>query len=212
MGQIGVQKVIADLHIHSKYSGDSIIEPRTILKIAKKKRLDGVAVTDHLTIRGGVETSQLNKDPDFLVIVGSEIETRNREDIIGLFLTEEIRSRRTIEVIDEIKAQGGVAFWAHPFRVGKNLLPPNLIERVDLIEGFNSKTSASRNKLAQQLAYQYKKPLLGTSDAHHASEIGNGKTLIHDADMDTVKEALFQGRTEIVNSRLSYEYLYDAQL
>ncbi len=204
--------MIVDLHIHSKYSGDSIIEPITILKTAKKKRLNGVAVTDHLTIKGGIEALKLNKDPDFLVIVGSEIETNNKEDIIGLFLSEDIRSRLTTEVIDEIRAQGGIAFWAHPFRAGKNLLRSDLIERVDLIEGFNSKTSASRNKLAQRLAYQYKKPLIGTSDAHHASEIGNGKTLVHATDVSTVKDALAQGKTEIVNSRLSYDYLYDAPL
>ncbi len=201
--------MIVDLHIHSKYSGDSIIEPVTILKIAKKKRLNGVAVTDHLTIQGGMEALKLNTDPHFLVIVGSEIESSNREDIVGLFLTEEIRSRQTAEIIEEIREQGGVAFWAHPFREGKNLLPSALIERVDLIEGFNSKTSASRNRLAQTLAGQYRKPLIGASDAHHASEIGNGKTLVHASDTSTVKDALALGKTEIVDSKLSYNYLYD---
>lgn len=204
--------MLVDLHIHSKYSGDSILEPATILKIAKKKRLNGIAVTDHLTVKGGMEALKLNTDPDFLVIVGSEIETTHKEDIIGLFLSEDIRSRRAIEVIEEIRAQGGIAFWAHPFRVGKNLLRGDLIERVDLIEGFNSKTSASRNKLAQQLAYRYKKPLIGTSDAHHASEIGNGKTLVYAPDVSAVKHALTQGKTEIVDSKLSYDYLYDAPL
>ncbi|MGZ4902278.1 MAG: PHP domain-containing protein [Halobacteriota archaeon] len=204
--------MIVDLHIHSKYSGDSVIEPMTILKIAKKLRLNGIAVTDHLTIKGGIEARKLNTDPDFLVIVGSEIETDNREDIVGLFLTEDIMSRGAREVIEEIRAQGGIAFWAHPFRAGKNLLRADLIKRVDLIEGFNSKTSASRNVLAQELAYQYTKPLIGTSDAHHASEIGNGKTLVHAPDANTVREALARGKTEIVDSKLSYSYLYDAPL
>ncbi len=204
--------MLVDLHIHSKYSGDSILEPATILKIAKKKRLSGIAVTDHLTIKGGKEALKLNTDPDFLVVVGSEIETTHKEDIVGLFLSEDIRSRRAIEVIEEVRAQGGIAFWAHPFRAGKNLLRGDLIERVDLIEGFNSKTSASRNKLAQQLAYRYKKPLIGTSDAHHASEIGNGKTLVYAPDASAVKDALAPGKTEIVDSKLSYDYLYDVPL
>ncbi len=204
--------MIIDLHIHSKYSGDSITEPRTILKTAKKLRLNGIAVTDHLTIKGGVAARKLNTDPDFLVIVGSEIETNNREDIVGLFLTEDIRSRGAGAVIEEIRAQGGIAFWAHPFRAGKNLLRADLITRVDLIEGFNSKTSASRNELAQQLAHQYTKPLIGASDAHHASEIGNGRTLVHAPDVNTVRNALARGKTEIVDSKLSYSYLYDAPL
>jgi len=204
--------VIIDLHIHSKYSGDSIIEPTTILKTAKKLRLNGIAVTDHLTIKGGVAARKVNTDPDFLVIVGSEIETSNREDIVGLFLTEDIRSRGPEDVIEEIRAQGGIAFWAHPFRAGKNLLRADLIKRVDLIEGFNSKTSASRNELAQQLAHQYAKPLIGASDAHQASEIGNGRTLVHAPDVNTVRDALARGKTEIVDSKLSYSYLYDAPL
>ena len=202
--------MIFDLHIHSKYSGDCAMAPATILKVAKKHGLDGIAVADHLTIKGAVETRRLNDDPDFLVIIGSEIETANKEDLIGLFLTQEIESRNTAGVITEIKAQGGVVFWAHPFRVGKKLLCQEAIERLDLIEGFNSKTSASRNALAQQLAHQYDKPVIGTSDAHQAAEIGNGKTLVRCTDFDATRDALAAGKTQIVHSHLSYDYLHDA--
>ncbi|MCW3133792.1 MAG: PHP domain-containing protein [Methanophagales archaeon] len=40
-----------DLHIHSKYSSDGIIEPEKIIKIALKRGLDGIAITDHSTIK-----------------------------------------------------------------------------------------------------------------------------------------------------------------
>ncbi len=201
--------MIFDPHIHSKYSGDSAIEPAIILKVAKKMGLDGIAVTDHMTIKGGIETRKMNLDPDFYVIVGSEIETNNKEDLVGLFLTEDIKSRDTEDVITEIKAQGGVVFWAHPFRFGKNLLHSDAIEQVDLLEGFNSKTSASRNALAQQLARKYDKPVIGASDAHQAFEIGNGKTLVNDTGFDNTREALASGKTQIVDSCLSYDYLDD---
>jgi predicted metal-dependent phosphoesterase TrpH len=204
-----IEKLIFDPHIHSKYSGDSAIEPAIILKVAKKRGLDGIAVTDHLTIKGGIETCKMNIDPDFHVIVGSEVETNNKEDLVGLFLTEEIKSRNTEDVITEIKAQGGLVFWAHPFRFGKNLAHSDVIHQLDLIEGFNSKTSASQNALAQQLAREYDKPVIGASDAHQASEIGNGKTFILDAGFDKIKEALASGKTQLVNSCLSYEYLDD---
>jgi predicted metal-dependent phosphoesterase TrpH len=204
-----IEKLIFDLHIHSKYSGDSAIEPAIILKVARKRGLDGIAVTDHLTIEGGIETHRMNVDPDFYVIVGSEVETNNKEDLVGLFLTEEITSRNTGDVITEIKAQGGLVFWAHPFRFGKNLLHSDVIQQLDLVEGFNSKTSASRNALAQQLAREYDKPVIGASDAHQAFEIGNGKTLIHDTNFNTTKEALARGKTRIVDSCLSYDYLDD---
>ncbi len=151
----------------------------------------------------------MNKDPTFCVIVGSEVETDNKEDLVGLFLKQEIKSRNADGIITEIKAQGGLVFWAHPFRFGKNLLHGDVIQQLDLIEGFNSKTSASRNALAQKLAREYNKPIIGASDAHQAFEIGNGKTLILDASFYKTRDALASGKTRIVDSRLSYDYLDD---
>jgi len=42
-----------DLHIHSKYSQDGILEPKAIVDIAASKGLKGIAITDHNTIKGG---------------------------------------------------------------------------------------------------------------------------------------------------------------
>jgi len=64
-----------DLHIHSKYSKDSLLKPETILKVAKKRGLGGIAVTDHNTIKGGLFTQKINDDKNFVVIVGSDIKT-----------------------------------------------------------------------------------------------------------------------------------------
>ena len=47
-----------DLHIHSKYSHDGVMEPKKIVDIAIKKKLDGIAITDHDTIRGGLESKK----------------------------------------------------------------------------------------------------------------------------------------------------------
>ncbi len=205
-------RLIVDLHIHSIYSPDSPVEPRTVLKIAKKKGLNGVAVTDHDTIRGGLAALKANSDPNFVVIVGSEVETTDKGDIIGLFLTQEIRSREASEIIQEIKEQGGVAMWAHPYREGKNLLPSVNIEKIDVIEGFNAKTLESQNMLARALAERYHKPAAGASDAHAAEEIGNAATLLDCSSIDGIKEALLKGKTEVVGFKLSHEHLYDLHL
>ena len=204
--------LIVDLHIHSVYSPDSPVEPRTVLKIAKKKGLDGVAVTDHDTIRGGLEALKANTDPNFVVIVGSEVETTDKGDIIGLFLTQEIQSREASEVIKEIKEQGGVAMWAHPYREGKNLLPSVAIKQIDVIEGLNAKTLESQNMLARALAERYSKPVAGVSDAHAAEEIGNAATLIDGSSVDGIREALLKGKTQVIGFKLSHEHLYDLHL
>ena len=48
-----------DLHVHSKYSCDSYLEPKIIIKIIKKRNLDGVAITDHNSLKGSNEAKKL---------------------------------------------------------------------------------------------------------------------------------------------------------
>jgi predicted metal-dependent phosphoesterase TrpH len=122
--------MIADLHIHSKYSYDSLLDPKKIIKVAKRRGLDIIAITDHETIRGGIETQKLNQSRDFHVIIGCEINTEVG-DIIGLYLNEEIKSRNSIEVIEEIYSQGGFVILPHPFRGHK--LQKILFEKIDAL-------------------------------------------------------------------------------
>lgn len=167
--------MIADLHIHSKYSYDSLLSPDKILKVAKKRGLNIIAITDHDTIRGGVETQKLNRDKDFFVIVGCEINTEIG-DIIGLHLNGEIISRNSTEVIEDIKSQGGHVILPHPSR--GHTLNDYVISHSDAIEVFNSRSSIEQNMKALILAKEYTKPFVAGSDAHFASEIGSGRMTI----------------------------------
>lgn len=200
--------MIFDLHIHSNYSYDSILKPRKVIEVAKKKGLNGIAVTDHNTIQGGLEARNINKDPNFMVIVGCEIYT-DIGDIIGLFLEKEIKSRDYMGVIREIKDQGGIVVLPHPYRSHK--LSSQLIENVDAIEVFNSRNNEYENIKASKLAEKYKKPILAGSDAHFASEIGNA-TLVIDTnillDIKDIRNNIFRGN--ILNIRYSPLYLTPA--
>src|SRR5512146_3370953 len=102
-----------DLHVHTAYSIDGSLSPEKVVKIAKSRDLQGVAITDHNTIKGGIEAKRYETD-SFNVIVGSEIKT-NRGDLIGLFLTEEVHSRDLQGASSEIRRQGGRAVIPHPF-------------------------------------------------------------------------------------------------
>lgn len=186
-----------DLHIHSKYSFDSFLNPAEIIKIAKKRGLDGIAVTDHNTIRGGIETFRINNNDDFIVIVGSEIKTEYG-DIIGLFLNEEILSREFIQVTKEIKDQKGMVILAHPFR--KYNFPVELLKHIELIEAFNARSSRNLNICALKLAEQFKKPMVAGSDAHMGLEIGRGRTIVS----YDIENALTDGRTEIEGEESNY--------
>ena len=158
-----------DLHIHSKYSFDSWSSPNKILKEAKKKNLDFIAITDHDTIKGGVEANGISKNYNIEVIIGCEVKT-DIGDIIGLFLTKEIKSNHWLKVIKEIKAQNGLVLFPHPY-TGHKIIE-EVIPHVDIIEIFNSRDNEERNKKAFALAQRYDKSIVVGSDAHFSNHVG----------------------------------------
>ena len=82
-----------DLHCHTKYSYDSNSDIEKIIIEAKKKGLDGIAITDHDNTNGWDEAIELGKKHNFLIILGEEIKS-NKGDILGLFLKEKIEGRK----------------------------------------------------------------------------------------------------------------------
>lgn len=184
-----------DLHSHSRYSKDGIMEVRDLLKIAQKRGLNGIAVTDHDTIRGGQEAVKL-KPEGLDVICGCEVHT-DRGDVIGLFLTEEIKAREHVAVIEEIKAQGGVVIVPHPFdsmRSSAFWLTESDAHRIDAVEVINARCVFRRyNDEADGYATAYGRARTGGSDAHFGAEIGNAGTLLEEgADL---REALLKRQT-----------------
>ena len=186
-----------DFHIHSSYSFDSLASPHAIIKIAKKRDLNGIAITDHITIKGGINAKKWNTDKDFEIIIGAEIKT-DFGDIIGLFLNSEISGNGFDSVIDQISSQGGVSILAHPFREYAH--PEKIIEKIDLIEGFNARSLRASNQLAKDLAIKKSKAMTAGSDAHALYEIGKGITIIEgDAEI-----ALKKGNTQIIGTESNY--------
>lgn len=195
-----------DLHVHSRYSKDSRTKPETILREARKKGLDGVAVTDHNTIRGAVEAKKCKNYGDVEVIIGSEIGTEFG-DIIGLFLDEEVASRRFLDAVGEIKGQGGIVVLAHPYR--KNIaFPAELLGYVDMIEGFNARSPAVLNVKAQALAALHHKPMTAGSDAHLPFEIGGGQTIV---DGDS-RQSLLSGKTGLAGRESNFYLVHAASI
>jgi predicted metal-dependent phosphoesterase TrpH len=185
-----------DLHVHSIYSYDSVLQPEMLIKIAKKHHLDGIAVTDHNTIRGGIRTRAIAPD-DFLVIIGTEIKTEKGE-IIGLFIEEEITSRLFNEVKNKIIEQGGIVILPHPYR-NKLYDPAGLVDNVDALEVMNARTSPGLNEKALQLAKKYSKPKVGGSDAHNRFEIGTVYTNVPGDELLDRRD-IYKNDVEIVGS------------
>jgi len=182
-----------DFHIHTKHSYDSFMKPRKVVEIARRRGLDGIAVTDHETIMGGAEASKLAKETGIFVIIGCEVATEIG-DVVGLFLEKEIESRRSEEVLKEIREQGGLSVLPHPLRGHK--YPGGFPAMVDVIETHNSRSNRSQNQGAAELAKQYRKPFVAGSDAHLYSEIGLSTTKIDCPDPRAIKGCLLSGKAE----------------
>lgn len=169
-------RVRLDLHVHTTYSFDSAIDPASLREICRERGLDGVAITDHDSLRGSLEfASEL---PDLLVVPGSEIRSSEGE-IIGLFLSEEVPSGLTApETMRRIHEQGGLVLIPHPFDIVKLKRMrasrlEELMEEIDAMEALNGKPRWwLANRRAQHFAREHRLPVTAGSDAHKAAHVG----------------------------------------
>ncbi len=185
-----------DLHVHSKYSFDCFTPINIIIKTAKKKGLDGIAITDHNTIKGALKAKTVNSD--IKIIIGSEIPLDNGAEVLGLFLNQEIKSSTFFEVYDEIKNQDGIMVLPHPFRASKNnikILTKEEFSIIEIIEGINAGNYPQENKKAIQLAKEKSLIVTAGSDSHHYSSIGKAYTIFNNT-VDLKKE-LTRGNVQI---------------
>ncbi len=200
--------MIADFHIHSKYSYDSILEPRKIVKLCKEKGYDTISITDHNTIKGSLEAKKYEREFGVEVLIGEEVLT-DAGDIIGINLKNEIRSRCFPEVLDEIKKQGGISILPHPYK--GHYLTDGLIRNIDVIEGLNSRTSEELNKKAVELGRTWNKPVVAGSDAHLAAEIGLARTGINTTKASNINDALLNGKIELACLPSRRYFIYYSQ-
>jgi predicted metal-dependent phosphoesterase TrpH len=189
----------ADLHVHTRYSEDSLSPPEKIVQHCIKRGINCLAITDHNTITGAVEVKRL---APFKVIIGEEIFTTQGE-IIGYFLTEEIPPRLSPEeTVTRIKAQGGLACIPHScdrFRRSSTLRRQalnSIMPDIDSIEVFNSRTMLLRDSArALELARRHNLPATAGSDAHIVREVGSTYVEIPEFnDAEQFRQALKQGQ------------------
>lgn len=178
------------------------MEPRCIVKAAVRRGLDGIAITDHDTIIGGLKTAEYSGN-DFEVIIGSEIMT-SRGEIIGLFLSEEIQSRDFVGAIEEIQNQNGIVIVPHPFdTLRKSALHPTEkeAELVEGLEGFNGRSVFQKsNTEAVEFGTRNKLAITAGSDAHFSNEVGNAGIITDSSD---IKEAIISKDIEIFGRKNS---------
>jgi predicted metal-dependent phosphoesterase TrpH len=172
--------ILADLHMHTSWSHDCAVDPADLIMYAEANGLGAIAVTDHNTFGGALETAELAREHDLIVIPGEEIKTDGQGEVIGLFLREEIpRGLSFAATIEAIRAQGGLVYLPHPFDRMHSIAEPATLQRhladIDVFEVYNARLLfEAYNEEALRFARKYNLTAGAGSDAHVLQGVGTG--------------------------------------
>jgi predicted metal-dependent phosphoesterase TrpH len=200
--------VKADFHIHTTFSADSVISPKTLVEqLVLHPSIKVAAVTDHDSVDGIRSVRELALAyPDILIVPGVEISTP-RGDIV-LLGTEELPPKPWCveNLIDFAKDNGCVSVAAHPYRdFGIGDYAQNC--RIDAIEVLNGNSLYSANKQAYELAKSLGLPGVAGSDAHKPSELYAVYTEVKASlDVDDILAAIKKGLVSVSLSGKSIHF------
>ena len=192
-----------DLHMHTDHSPDCATPVEVLLATARAEGLGAIAVTDHNEVSGALDAAR--KASGVKVIVGEEVKTATQGEVIGLFLQEKIPRGLTLEeTIAEIRRQGGLVYFPHPFdRLHsvpdyEHMLA--ILDEIDAIEVFNPRVAISSfNEEAVRFAGKYRLIAGAGSDAHVAAGLGSVRVRMRDFDgpqefLESLRDAEIQTR------------------
>jgi hypothetical protein len=205
-----------DLHIHSQYSEDATGSPKDIIKILQKKGLQGMAITDHNTVEGGLKALKV-KPKEFIVIPGVEISTKDGH-MLALNVTENIKSHLSVEeTVEKIIDAGGLPVVPHLFRnmsgIKKEKLR-NIRTKISAIEVFNSCSLPQTNLKTAKIAKEYGLGGTGGSDAHDPIYAGYAYTTVDNTDIniDSILSEINKKKTWGEGITMPLEYRQDRMM
>jgi hypothetical protein len=176
-----------DLHVHTRHSYDAFQSPVRVVSVARRRGLDGVAITDHDAFEGAREAERLAEG--IQVIKGMEIRTRDYDDLLALFVDEPVRARSFADAVAEIHDRGGLAILPHPYRKF-DAVPDRVLKLVDAVEGLNARSKPQWNDEAADLAVTRGLVATAGSDAHTSFEVGKARTHVPGSDGDLTASEL----------------------
>jgi predicted metal-dependent phosphoesterase TrpH/glycosyltransferase involved in cell wall biosynthesis len=172
--------IVVDLHMHTNWSHDCSIDPAELVDHAEAEGLGAIAVTDHNVFGGALETVDLARDRELVVIPGEEVKTDGQGEVIGLFLEREIpRGLSFGDTIAAIREQGGLVYLPHPFDRMHAIPDPKTLHRhlaeIDVLEAYNARLLfEGYNDEALRFARKYNLTMGAGSDAHVLQGVGTG--------------------------------------
>jgi len=188
-----------DLHCHSWFSADGVSSPESLIASARRKGLNGFAITDHNTYNAYhymVDKGFARRDGQpvdgFLIIPGVEISTDDGHLLCIGAVMPLMKGAPADDVARAARTAGCLAIPAHPFDRFRAGIRQDKLDQLELdaIEVFNAAISFKHyNDQALAYAGQRRLPMIAASDAHHDSAIGTSH-MIFDTDDFSVRGIL----------------------
>ncbi len=190
-----------DLHVHTTHSGDSLTTVVEAIEWARRRNLDGIAITDHNSVDAFRELSKV--ESDLVVLRGVEIDTREGH-LIALGIDELIPSNLPFsETLQLIRQAGGLAVVPHPFDflrggVGSKVVRSFVPDALEVVNSHSLFFGLTRD-LGFRLAQELNIPCVGGSDSHVPETIGDSYTVVSCGKrcQDSILNSIREGRTQV---------------
>ena len=171
--------MVIDIHLHTaEYSSCSRMPMSQLLQRATEVGLDALCITDHESNAWAEQSADLAVAYNIPIFVGAELLTYEGDLLVFGLNSLPTRMLHASELIDLVKAAGGVCIAAHPFRDnGRGMGPFESELRVTHgIEAYNGNTADADNQRAVDIADRLSLPRMGGSDSHDTWQIGKFAT------------------------------------
>ena len=174
-----------DLHVHTRYSGDTDADPESAVLHAIKSNLFGIAFTEHYSYEASAHAESLREKykDKILIFRGVEFSSADGHCLVFGVNTDilSIKNAPVAKVIHVVSEHGGVVIPTHPYR-GSNSMGDVIdqVKGLTAIEGYNGYSHYIQNKKAVEKAEALSLPYTGGSDAHAPHEVGACFTEFYD--------------------------------
>ena len=203
----------ADLHLHTKEDP----EDKDFIKYSAKDVIDRAALlgfnvlafTLHNKVLSNEKLKKYASDKEILLIPGAEKTIDGKHVLIYNVKQEEIDKVKSFDDLNLLRRKNTMIIAPHPFFIKKSVGGKILLKYIDFFDVIEYShfylNWLNFNKKAVEIAKKYKKPILGTSDAHRWYQFNHTYALIDSKkDINSVIKAIKGNKTRLVTRPLEF--------
>ena len=216
-------RFLYELHCHtSEVSICGKVAAKDVVENYIKAGYSGIVITDHFNrctfqnqpegmaehYLAGYRAAKAAAGDRLTVILGMELTFfENANDYLVYGMTEEFVKKHLnireigLERFSALAHENGmVIFQAHPFRNRMTVMPPGLLDGVEVYNG--NPRHDSRNDIARMWAEKYEKKMSSGSDYHQTEDLARGGIAVKEPLFDAadIVRVLMNGEAELIEA------------